>query len=81
MTKAEGAVMLVLLVIAPLLETDVAAARRLGVDDNQLPATVAEAQPLPPDVSGMKASSGPSDCTSNPNNPPTGPCPPHPSKP
>jgi hypothetical protein len=78
MTPGKGsAMMLVLLIVAASLQANVAAARRLGADDKEQPAAAAEAQ-----VSGMKASpvSGHSDCTFNPNAPPTGPCPPPPSK-
>ncbi|KAK3133276.1 hypothetical protein QOZ80_6AG0534550 [Eleusine coracana subsp. coracana] len=74
MTKAQGAAMLVLLVIAAaLLQADVAAARRLGADDSK------ELQPAP-EVSGMKGSteSGPSGCTWDQNSPPGRRCPPPP---
>ena len=82
MTKAESALLLVLLIVASSLQADVAAARRMGADDKQLPAAVAEAQlSPPPEVSGVKASPVPSGCTYNRNNPRKGPCPPNPSKP
>ncbi|KAK3130005.1 hypothetical protein QOZ80_6BG0487740 [Eleusine coracana subsp. coracana] len=81
MTTAQGAAMLVLLVIAAaLLQADVAAARRLGADGKELPVAVAAELQPPPEVSGMKGSteSGPSGCTWDQNSPPGRRCPPPP---
>uniref|UniRef100_A0A0D9XDG7 Uncharacterized protein n=1 Tax=Leersia perrieri TaxID=77586 RepID=A0A0D9XDG7_9ORYZ len=64
----------VLLLFAASLNADVAAARR----QPPVPAAQADHVPSPPDlVSISKASSGASNCTHGPNNPPGGPCPPN----